>query len=499
MTGSSPRSAEGVARPTPDAATAQPRAVLGLYQTIAIIVGIVIGAGIFKAPSLVASMAGSTEAMFVAWALGGLMSLIGALCYAELATAFPSAGGDYHFLRRAFGARVSFLFAWARFSVITTGSIALLAFVFGDYLNQVIPLGSQGPALHGALAIIVLSWINLRGIRSSAAAQSWLTVLEVGGLLLIVLAGLWLAFGGGSAPAAATAATTSAGTSVGSAMFGMAMVFVLLTFGGWNEAAYISAEVKGGARNMVVALIVSIVLITVLYLVVNWAYWTGLGTAGMARSDAIAADLLRVAFGPIGSQIIAVMVAVAALTSINATMIVGARTSFAVGRDWPALGWLGSWNAERGTPTVALALQSLIALVLIPIGAVAGSGFRAMVEFTAPVFWFFFLLSGLSLFVLRRKEPDVPRPFRVPLYPVLPVIFCGVCAAMLWSSLSFVYSQDFGGFNAAWIGVAVLVLGAVLMLFVGRPAPAGGGADGLETVQGRSTRNEARRGDADRP
>ena len=453
----------------PDAATAQPRAVLGLKQTIAIIVGIVIGAGIFKAPSLVAAMAGSASAMFVAWALGGLMSLIGALCYAELATAFPSAGGDYHFLRRAFGPRISFLFAWARFSVITTGSIALLAFVFGDYLNEVIPLGGHGPAIHGALAVIVLSWINLRGIRSSAAAQSWLTVLEVGGLLLIVLAGLWLAFGGAPTPTADTAAGAGAGAGPGTAMFGMAMVFVLLTFGGWNEAAYISAEIKGGARNMVIALVVSILLITILYLVVNWAYWTGLGTSGMARSDAIAADLLRVAFGPVGSQIIAVMVAIAALTSINATMIVGARTSFAVGRDWPALGWLGRWDAERGTPTVALVLQSLIALVLMPVGAIAGSGFRAMVEFTAPVFWFFFLLSGLSLFVLRRKAPEVPRPFRVPLYPVLPLIFCAVCAAMLWSSLSFVYSQDFGGFNAAWIGVAVLALGAILLFFVGRP------------------------------
>lgn len=450
----------------------QPRAVLSLTQTIAIIVGIVIGAGIFKAPSLVAAMAGGTGAMFLAWTLGGLVSLIGALCYAELATAFPSTGGDYHFLRRAYGPRISFLFAWARFTVITTGSIALLAFVFGDYLNEVIPLGPSGPALHGAAAVLVLSWVNLRGIQSSAKAQSWLTLLEVGGLLLIVLAGLYLAFGGSAAPAAAEPAAAS---TAGTAMFGMAMVFVLLTYGGWNEAAYISAEVKGGSRNMVTALVVSIVFITLLYLVVNWAYWTGLGTQGMAKSDAIAADLLGVAFGPVGSQIIAVMVAIAALTSINATMIVGARTSFAVGRDWPALWRLGGWNAERGTPTFALALQSLIALLLIPIGAIAGSGFRAMVEFTAPVFWFFFLLSGLSLFILRQREPEAARPFRVPLYPVLPLVFCAVCAGMLWSSLSFVYSQELGGLNAAWIGVAVLVLGAVVMAFVGKPAGKGEG------------------------
>jgi APA family basic amino acid/polyamine antiporter len=453
-----------------ESTAAQPRQVLGLHQAVAIIVGIVIGAGIFKAPSLVAGMAGGTTAMFVAWTLGGVMSLIGALCYAELATAFPSAGGDYHFLRRAYGPRTSFLFAWARFSVITTGSIALLSFVFGDYLNQVLPLGASGPAIYAAAVIAVLSWVNLRGIGSSANAQTWLTLLEIGGLLLIVVAALYLTLGNGSTATPAAAASQAAPAAINWSMFGLAMVFVLLTYGGWNEAAYISAEVKGGSRNMVSAMVLSILLITVLYLVVNWAYWSGLGLAGMAKSEAIAADLLERAFGPMGSRVISIMVAVAALTSINATMIVGARTSFAVGRDWPALSRLGRWNPERGTPTVALLLQSAIALVLVPVGAWLGSGFRAMVEFTAPVFWLFFLLSGVSLFVLRRREPDAPRPFRVPFYPVVPLIFCGVCAFMLWSSLSYVYSQELGGLNAAWIGVAVLASGLLLMLAVGRPA-----------------------------
>jgi amino acid transporter len=168
-----------------------PHAVLGLKEAVAIIVGIVIGAGIFKAPSLVAGMVGSEGWMLAAWALGGLVSLIGALCYAELATAFPHAGGDYHFLRRAYGKRLSFLFAWARFSVITTGSIALLAFVFGDYMTQVLPLGSYSASFYAALAVLVLSWINLRGIRSGAATQTWLTLLEVAGLVLIVVAGVY--------------------------------------------------------------------------------------------------------------------------------------------------------------------------------------------------------------------------------------------------------------------------------------------------------------------
>jgi APA family basic amino acid/polyamine antiporter len=443
---------------------AQPRPVLGLRDAVAIIVGIVVGAGIFKAPAMVAGMSGSPGWMFAAWILGGAVSLIGALCYAELATAHPHAGGDYHFLRRAYGRNVSFLFAWARFSVITTGSIALLAFVFGDYMSEVLPLGRHGSSLYAAGVIVVLTWINLRGIRAGSSTQTWLTCVEVAGLLLIVAAGLVLLGSGGGA--AAVEARPAAGPGPSWAGFGMAMVFVLLTYGGWNEAAYISAEMTDRTRNMVRALVLSILFITALYLLVTWAYWYGLGFAGMARSEAIAADLARRAFGGAGGWLVALIVAVAALTSINATMIVGARTSFAVGRDWPLLSRFGEWDEGSGTPGTALLVQGAAGLVLVGIGAWAGGGFRAMVEFTAPVFWLFFLLAVLSLIVLRIREPEIERPFKVPLYPLLPLLFVAVCAYMLWSSLSYVYSQALGGLNAAWIGVAVLAIGAVLLLVV---------------------------------
>ncbi|MGV3741213.1 MAG: APC family permease [Burkholderiaceae bacterium] len=444
-----------------------PREVLGLREAVALIVGVVIGAGIFKAPSMVAQMTGDAGTMFGAWLLGGIMSLIGALCYAELATAYANAGGDYHFLRRAYGSSVSFLFAWARFSVISTGSIALLAFVFGDYVNQVLPLGGLDPAwssaIYGAAVVIVLSLVNIRGIRAGAATQTWLTVIEVGGLLLIVLAAIYIVAGGGAQQAATPVQATGGTTHLS---FGLAMVFVLLTYGGWNEAAYISAELKDGRRNMVKALVLSILIITALYLLVTWAYWRGLGMQGMAASDALAADLLGRAFGPLGEKLISVMIAVAALTSINATLIVGARSSYAAGCDWPVLAKLGCWHAQRGTPVNALAVQCAAALLLIAMGAWAGSGFKAMVEFTAPVFWLFFLLSGISLFVLRKREPSVERPFKVPLYPVLPLLFCAMCAYMLWSSLSYVYNQSLGGLNAAWIGVAVLALGLILLMLL---------------------------------
>lgn len=450
-------------------AQSQPRPVLGLPSAVAMIVGIVVGAGIFKAPSMVAGMAGSVEWMFAAWILGGLMSLVGALCYAELATSYAHAGGDYHFLTRAYGKSVSFLFGWARFSVIVTGSIALLAFVFGDYMSQVLPLQAgpmPGPAIYATLAVVALGALNLRGTRVGAGAQGWLTAAEVGGLLLVVGAAFFVTGSAEALPDPGTASPPSLGA------FGLAMVFVLLTYGGWNEAAYISAELRDGRRNMVRALSLSIALITALYLLVNWAFWRGLGLEGMARSEAVAADFLRVSFGEAGARFVAVLVAVAALTSMNATMMVGARSNYALGRDWPLLARMGAWDGARDAPVNGLRVQIVAALLLVAVGTLLGGGFKSMVEFTAPVFWVAFLLTGISLFVLRVKEPTVERPFKVPLYPLLPILFCVMCAYMLWSSLSYVHSQQLGGFNAAWIGVAVLAMGGVLLLALRRHSPA---------------------------
>ncbi len=449
-----------------DDALAVPQPQLAAGHAVALIVGIVVGAGIFKSPSVVAEMTVHPAWMFGAWLLGGLISVIGALCYAELATAYPHAGGDYHFLGRAYGRTLAFLFAWARFSIITTGSIALLSFIFGDYLQLLLPLpgvGSEtGAALYAAAAVLLLSWLNLRGLHVGTRTQSVLTAAEVAGLLLVVAAAL-------AVPASTAPLPPLATPDIG--LLGLGMVFVLLSFGGWNEAACISAELKDGRRNMGRVLLGSLAIITALYLLVIWAYWHGLGMQGMAVSDAVAAALLGQAFGPAGQSLMAVLVMVATLTSINATLFVGARSSFAAGRDWPALRFLGRWEQGRGTPANALYAQCAMALLLIAAGAWSGDGFRAMVEFTAPVFWGFFLLSGLSLFVLRRRDPGRLRPFRVPAYPVTPLLFALACAAMLWASLSHVGAQSIAGISAAWVGVAVLASGTPLLLSMRRARP----------------------------
>lgn len=428
----------------------EPRPLLRTRDAVAITVGIVLGAGIFRTPSMVAAGV-TTEAMLIAvWIAGGLVALIGALCYAELASAFPHPGGDYHYLRRAFGERLAFLYAWARLAVIQTGSVALLCFIFGDYMAEVWPLGPNGSAIYAALAVIGLTVINWLGVRQGTLAQNFLTLLEVTGLAAVIVAGLALA------PAASPAPAMEAGNSIA---LGQVMVFVLLTYGGWNEVVYVSAELRGGPRNMLRVLLLGLGIITALYLLVNLAYAHALGLAGMAQSDALAAQLMRRIGSDVGAAFIVVTVAIAALTSANATVITGARSTFALGRDTPALSFLGHWNGTTGSPGNALLAQGAIALLLIIAGSFTRDGFQMAVEYSAPVFWFFFLLAGSALIVLRIRASGVPRPFRVPLYPLTPLLFCAANAYLLWSSLAYT------GWGAL-VGLGVLAAGLILLFFV---------------------------------
>lgn len=422
-----------------------PRRTLRASDVFALTVGIVIGAGIFRTPALVAGVAGDASTMILAWIAGGLLSIIGALCYAEMAAAWPHMGGDYHYIGRAFGQRIAFLYAWARLAVIQTGSLALLSFIVGDYLQVLLPLGPAGPAIWAGIAVVAVTAINWLGVRWGTQAQRWLTLAEVIGLVAIIVAGFSLA------PADAVPAAPSGGA------LGLVMVFVLLSYGGWSEAVYVSAEMKDPPRRIAAILCAALALVTALYVLVNLALLNGLGMAGMAGNDAVAAEVMRRAFGPAGAAAISAAVAVAALTSANATAIVGGRTACALGQRVRPLRWLGHWDHRRDTPGNGLIAQGAIALLLVALGGFARDGFRVAVEYTAPVFWLFLLLAGLSLFVLRRTEPMTPRPFRVPLYPVLPAIFCATTAYLLWSSLAYT------GWGAL-AGVAVLAVGALLLL-----------------------------------
>jgi amino acid transporter len=439
------------------AARAAPAPTLSVFDATMITVGIVIGAGIFETPVLVAGIAGSPVPMLVAWVLGGVLSFIGALTYAELATTYPSAGGDYTFLTRAFGKSVSFLFAWARSTVICTGSIALLGFILGDYLTRLFPLGAHSSAWYASGAVLLLTGVNLIGLKSSSRMQNAFAILEIGGVIAVAVAALTLGDG-----ASATQAVQSGPTS-GTSAFGLAMVFVLLTYGGWNEAAYVSAEVRGGPRAILRTLLLSIAVITAVYLLFVCGVLYGLGFEALQSSHAVGVDVAERAVGAVGAQIVGLLVAVSSLTSMNSTMIAGARTNYSVAHDWAALEFMGQWQGRRSTPAMGFVVQAAIALALIGFGALEKDGFAAMVEFTAPVFWLFFMLSGIALFILRRREPAVPRPFRVPLYPWLPLLFVLSCAYVLYSSVMHAQTE-----HATYIAFGVMLSGAFVLLLLRR-------------------------------
>jgi amino acid transporter len=427
---------------------AVPKQTLSLADAIALIVGVVIGIGIFKTPSMIAASTGSEEVFFLAWLAGGIISLTGALCYAELATAYPHTGGDYHYLTRAFGKKVGFLFIWSRMTVIQPGSIAMLAFVFGEYLSQIFPFGPYAYSLYAALSVTILTAMNLMGTQKGKRTQNLLTAFKVVGLFSVAMVGL---IASPSSPPVAPIDPTP-GIS-----FGLALVFVLLTFGGWNEAAYISAELHEVQRNMIRALLWGIGIITAIYLLINFAYVRWLGLREMGQSEVVAADFMRQVFGQGGVQFISLLIIVSALGAINASIFTGGRTNYTLGQDFPLFGFLGQWHGRSNTPQNGLLFQGAIALMLVLFGTLARKGFVTMVEYTAPVFWCFFLLAGLSLFVLRIKDPEAARPFRVPFYPFTPLFFCMTCAYMLQSSVAYT------GVGAL-VGVAVLLTGALLLL-----------------------------------
>ncbi|GGE32106.1 amino acid permease [Agaricicola taiwanensis] len=441
------------------ATEAKPLASLSVLDGVAIMVGVVVGIGIFRTPPLVAANVGSDAAFIIVWLVGGFAVFIGALCYAELAASHPNVGGEYHFLRSAFGRNMAILFAWARCTVIQPGAIAAVAFVFGDYMQEIMSLGSYGGAIHAAIAVALLTGLNVLGTPQSKTLQIALTTLTLAAVGGVVVAGFV------ADPAAIPPSESSTGTT---GALGMAMVFVLLTYGGWNEAAYMSGELRDAKRTMVRVLVYGTAVIVIAYTAVNLAFLGLLGLDGLRAADAPAAVVMRAAAGEAGVFALSLIVGLASLSTINGTIFTGARAYYALGRDMPQLPGVGDWDDRGDTPLNGLLVQGGLSLALVALGAATRDGFQSMVDFTAPVFWLFMLFVSLSLFVLRRAEPDIERPFKVPLYPVLPALFTLMCAGLLYSSL--VYTGV-----GALMGVAVLIAG-IPFLLIGRrqelPKPA---------------------------
>lgn len=459
--------------PASTESAAAPKRQLTLFDSTSIIVGIIIGAGIYEATPTIAAAAGSSAMLVGVWLLGALLSLVGALCYAELGTTYPHEGGDYVYLTRAFGRPLGFLFAWAQLWVVRPGSIGAMAYIFARYANQLVPLGgnpvtasegatslteSQALLLYALASILILSCINILGVREGKWTQNILTTTKVIGLLAVFAIGLWaVAPNGQPAPAAEAAMPPN---------FMLAMIFVLFAYGGWNEMAYVAAEVHNPQRNILSALILGTVAVGVVYLLVTLAFLHALGYQGVVESKAVAAEVLKPALGDWGARFISVLICVSALGAVNGQIFTGARIYYAMGKDHRLYAKLGQWSARFGTPIWSLVIQALITAVLVIGFGLTENGFESMVKFTTPVFWFFLLLVGVGLFVLRYREPDVTRPYRVPGYPVTPVLFCLSSLFMVYSSLAYAVTNQ--SWEALW-AVGILLLGLFFCVYDPQP------------------------------
>lgn len=469
--------------PTPDQ-TDSTHAQLGLFDCVSIIVGIVVGSAIFRVTPLIYGSVSSPWIGMGAWLLGGILSLIGALCYAELATTYPRSGGDYVYLSRAFGAPVGFLFGWAQLTAILTGSTGAMAFTFADYAIPLFGWETGWGVLLAVAAVGLLTAINLLGVVCGKVTQNLLTVVKVVGLTAIIIAG----FTYGNTVSFSQTATAGGGG------FGFAMVMVLYAFGGWNDAAFVAAEVKDRKRNIPRALILGTTGITVVYLLINGGYLMVLGFDGIRSSFTPAADTMKVAFGDHGAKAITVLVMISALGAINGLIFTGSRVYSTLGSDYGLFAWLGKWNHKLDAPIWSLLAQGAVSLAMIIAvgtegGRVAidssltavqfgtidwakyGGGFGTLVAATAPVFWTFFLLTGLSLFSLRDKDPNIERPFSVPFYPFLPFVFCLTCTYMLYSAVMWAE-------RLTLLGAVPVLLGIPLYFLSSRTTPAATAADG---------------------
>jgi len=434
-----------------------PKPLLSVTDGVFLTVGMILGALIFKAPSTVAGATSGAGPFLFAWLLGGLVSLCGALVYAELASRHPDTGGEYVFLGRAWGRGVAFLFAWSRMTVVQTGAIAAVAFVFGDYASEIVRFEKNSAAVWAAISVVALTLLNLVGTLHSKTLQKAMEGALITGLVLFSLAALVKGQNLGTPTA-----------TPGGGSFGFAMIFVLLAYGGWNEAAYLAGEVRDAQRNMTRILVGGVIAVTALYLLVNLGYLAVLGHAGVRDSKAVAADVMRAIAGDKGAILIALLVRVSVLTTINAAIFTGARTTYAFGRDFERFRRLGAWRDTGSTPANAIVLQGAVTLLLVGLGSTTPDGFNAMVAYTSPVFWTFFLLTGLAIFRFRSIEKNSPG-FRAPLYPLVPAAFCLMCVYMLYSSIDYMRNPDYGPkFGVAVLGGLVVMLLGIPLYFLSK-------------------------------
>jgi basic amino acid/polyamine antiporter, APA family len=463
---------------------------LGLFTTIMMVVGGVIGSGIFRKPGVMASELGSPELLLAVWVLAGVMTLFGALTNAEIASFVTGSGGQYVFFERMYGSFTAYIYGWAVFAVIQTGSIAALAYAFSEFFTQFVPL----PELSGAAAnwhlhfpfigdvsplkevgvkclativIIVLTTVNYLGVRFGGAVQNIFTIAKVAGMAALFFAAFLAPSTGGAVAHLTTPSATihKEGLALVAAI-AAALQGAFWAYDGWNTVTYIGGEVKSPQRNIPLSLLTGMFIVTAIYVLMNVAYCWVLPIDAMAQSKLVAADVAE-RIGAGGGKWIAVVVMISTFGASNATILASARVYFAMARRQVFPASLGRAHPRFHTPAAALVVQGVWSVLLVFSGT-----FDTLTDTLIFVSWIFYAAGAFGVFVLRRKEPDAPRPYKVPAYPFVPAIF--VLFAVLY--LGFTIYNDVTGYLAATkagkpgiincaFGTALVLIGAPIYFY----------------------------------
>ncbi|MBU1187384.1 MAG: amino acid permease [Acidobacteria bacterium] len=425
--------------------------VLTLWDIVGIVVGGVIGSGIFIVPAAIASNVTSPLLILAVWVTGGILSFFGALAFSELGAAYPQAGGSYVYLREAYGPLVSFLFGWTLFLVIDTGAIATLAVAFSSiYLPHFFTMTPQVQKLIAVVFVLALVSINYVGVRWGANVQNLLTAIKftaLGGICFVLLV-----FGkGNTANFVSPAPESFSWGLVGS--FGVAVVAVLWAYKGWEAATYSAGETKNPGKNLPLGLFIGIVSVIGIYIVTNLAYLYLFPAEKIAQSERVASDAMSLIIGPIGASIVAALILISMTGAANQILLTSPRVYYAMAHDGLFFNKLKSVHRRFLTPHLAIVTMGVWSIIL----SVSGT-FEQL--FTYVVFgqWIFFGMTAGAVFILRKKRPDLPRPYKTFGYPVTPFLF--ILAALFIS-----FNTLINEFLNALAGLAIIALGLPAFLY----------------------------------
>jgi len=400
----------------------------GLRDLTLLIVGSVIGSGIFASPGAVLrDVNGVAGLALMVWLVGGVLSLLGALTYGELSAMHPKAGGLYVYIRDCFGRFPAFMFGWTLFFVIGSGTIATLAVIFSGYLSAVVPIGQTASKLISVLMILVIMAINVLSTRKSADLQNWTTLIKVAAIALMSVILLSLGSGGAETRANLWPETTDWSVASG---FGAAMISVLWAYEGWQYGTYSAGETINAERNYPRAFLIGLAALITVYLLANVAYLTALGPAAAAKTDRIAADSMMALVGPTAAKIITIPILISIFSAANSTVLTAPRVFYAMAQDGLFFKKLAEVHPRFGTPAFAIIATSLWAAVLSLNGT-----FQELLTFVVFIGWIFYAVGAACVFVYRKHIPAEARPYRVPGYPLTPILFILSAVALIVNTI----------------------------------------------------------------